>query len=53
MLGTQLADRPALEPLEHGHKLNLPTGQSGLILDLVIEAGNPGDSERLLPVVLP
>jgi transposase, IS5 family len=35
----------------YGHKLNLTTGQSGLILDLVIEAGNPADSERLLPML--
>ena len=33
----------------YGHKLNLTTGRSGLILDVVIEAGNPADSERLLP----
>src|SRR5262245_14423688 len=32
---------------EYGHKLNLTTGRSGLILDLVIEAGNPADKERL------
>jgi transposase, IS5 family len=35
----------------YGHKLNLTTGQSGLILDLVVEAGNPADSERLLPML--
>ena len=35
----------------YGHKLNLTTGRSGLILDLVIEAGNPADSERLLPIL--
>jgi IS5 family transposase len=35
----------------YGHKLNLTTGKSGLILDLVIEAGNPADSERLLPML--
>jgi IS5 family transposase len=35
----------------YGHKLNLVTGKSGLILDLVIEAGNPADSERLLPML--
>ena len=35
----------------YGHKLNLTTGPSGLILDLVIEAGNPADSERLLPML--
>ena len=28
----------------YGHKLNLTTGRSGLILDLVIEAGNPADA---------
>jgi transposase, IS5 family len=37
--------------VEYGHKLNLTTGRSGLILDLVIEAGNPADSERLLPLL--
>jgi IS5 family transposase len=35
----------------YGHKLNLVTGKSGLILDLVIEEGNPADSERLLPML--
>jgi IS5 family transposase len=35
----------------YGHKLNLTTGRSGLILDVVIEAGNPADSERLLPML--
>jgi transposase, IS5 family len=35
----------------YGHKLNLTTGRSGLILDLVIEAGNPADSARLLPLL--
>src|SRR5436190_1953570 len=33
--------------VQYGHKLNLTAGQSGLILDLVIEAGNPADSDRL------
>ena len=37
--------------VEYGHKLNLATGRSGLILDLVIEAGNPADSERFLPML--
>ena len=37
--------------VDYGHKLNLTTGRSGLILDLVIEAGNPADSERFLPMV--
>ncbi len=37
--------------VEYGHKLNLTTGRSGLILDLVIEAGNPADSDRFLPML--
>jgi transposase, IS5 family len=36
---------------EYGHKLNLTTGRSGMILDLAIEKGNPADSERLLPML--
>jgi IS5 family transposase len=35
----------------YGHKLNLTSGRSGLILDLVIETGNPADSERFLPML--
>ena len=37
--------------VDYGHKLNLTTGKSGLILDLVIEAGNPAGGERLLPML--
>jgi len=37
--------------IQYGHKLNLSSGKSGLILDLVIEAGNPADTERLLPML--
>jgi IS5 family transposase len=37
--------------VEYGHKLNLTAGRSGLILDLVIESGNPADSERFLPML--
>jgi transposase, IS5 family len=37
--------------VQYGHKLNLTTSRSGLILDLVIEAGNPADSERFLPML--
>ncbi|RWA57996.1 ISNCY family transposase [Mesorhizobium sp.] len=36
---------------EYGHKLNLTTGRSGMILDLMIEKGNPADSDRLLPML--
>ena len=35
----------------YGHKLNLTSGRSGLILDLVIETGNPADSERFLAML--
>ena len=35
----------------YGHKLNLVTGRSGLVLDVAIEAGNPADSDRLLPML--
>lgn len=34
-----------------GHKLNLTSGRSGLILDVVIEKGNPADSERCIPML--
>jgi transposase, IS5 family len=37
--------------VQYGHKLNLTTGKSGLILDLVIEAGNPADAERFVPML--
>lgn len=53
---TQLAptlskDDVVSRDVEYGHKLNLTAGRSGMILDLVIEAGNPADSERLLPTL--
>jgi len=32
-----------------GHKLNLTSGKSSMILDVVIEPGNPADSEQFLP----
>jgi IS5 family transposase len=41
----------ASRDVHYGHKLNLTTGKSGMILDLVIEAGNPADSERFLPML--
>jgi len=37
--------------VQYGHKLSLATGKSGLILDVVIEAGNPADAERFLPML--
>ena len=36
---------------QYGHKLNLTAGRSGLILDLIIEDGNPSDSEPFLPML--
>lgn len=35
----------------YGHKLNLVSGRSGLILDVVIESGNPADAARFLPLL--
>lgn len=37
--------------IQYGHKLNLSSGRSGLILDVVIESGNPADSERFIPML--
>jgi IS5 family transposase len=37
--------------VHYGHKLNLLTGRSGVILDVVVEAGNPADAERFLPML--
>jgi IS5 family transposase len=37
--------------VQYGHKLNLATGKSGLILDVVVESGNPADAERFLPML--
>jgi IS5 family transposase len=30
--------------IQYGHKLNLATGKSGLIFDVVVETGNPADA---------
>ena len=35
----------------YGHKINLSTGRSALVLDVVVETGNPADSERCLPML--
>ena len=37
--------------VQYGHKLNLGTGKSGMILDLVIEDGNPADVDRFQPML--
>ena len=39
------------QDIQYGHKLNLSSGKSGLILDVVVEEGNPADTERLLPML--
>jgi len=35
----------------YGHKLNLSTGRSALVLDVVVEDGNPADSTRCLSML--
>jgi IS5 family transposase len=37
--------------VQYGHKLTLVSGRSGLILDALIEEGNPTDSQRFLPLL--
>lgn len=36
---------------QYGHKINLTGGASGLILDCVVEVGNPADASRCLPML--
>ncbi len=35
----------------YGHKITLAGGASGLILDVVVESGNPADSTRVVPML--
>ena len=35
----------------YGHKVNFATGRGGLVLDAVVEDGNPADSARCLPML--
>ena len=37
--------------IQYGHKINLSSGRSGLIFDVVVEHGNPADQTRLLPML--
>lgn len=37
--------------VQYGHKLNFTTGRSGLVLDVVIEKGNPADSACFCPML--
>ena len=39
------------QDVTYGHKVNLTTGQSGMILDLVVEKGNPSDVERAVAMI--
>ncbi len=38
--------------VQYGHKINFSSGKHGMILDAVIESGNPADSSRLLPLIM-
>ena len=38
--------------VQYGHKINFSSGKHGMILDTVIESGNPADSSRLLPLIM-
>ena len=37
--------------VQYGHKINLATGRSGMILDVVVEDGNPADAARYMPML--
>jgi len=37
--------------IDYGHKINLATDKHGLITQLMIEKGNPCDTERFLPLI--
>ena len=37
--------------IDYGHKINLATDKSGLITALMIEEGNPCDTERFIPLI--
>jgi len=37
--------------VQYGHKLSFATGKSGMILDVVVEDGNPADAARFLPML--
>ncbi len=37
--------------VQYGHKLNITTGKSGMVLDVYVEEGNPSDAARLCPMI--
>jgi len=37
--------------VQYGHKLTLSSGKSGLVLDVIIEKGNPADQVCLMPLL--
>ncbi len=40
-----------LRDIDYGHKVNLATDKSGLITAVMIEDGNPCDTERFIPLI--
>ena len=43
--------RKAERKVQYGHKLTLSTGRSGLVLDAVVESGNPPDTSCFMPML--
>lgn len=39
------------QDVQYGHKLTLSSGASGLVLDVIVEHGNPADSVCLMPLL--
>lgn len=39
------------QDVTYGHKVSLTTGKSGMVLDLVVEEGNPCDVTRAVPMI--
>ncbi len=39
------------QDITYGHKVNLTTGRSGMVLDLVVEDGNPADVDRAVGMI--
>jgi transposase, IS5 family len=45
------AKRTVAKGSKYGHKFNITMGKHGMVLDVVIEEGNPADSNGLLPMI--
>lgn len=37
--------------IQYGHKLNITTGKSGMVLDVYVEEGSPADAARLCSMI--